>query len=276
MIITHPGSGHRDDFLACCVLIANDYLKNIHHNIERRMPTEDELADKEIYVVDVGQEYNPLFRNFDHHQFERDAAPTCALSLVFDYLGLDKSIFNWFQTTEILDSKGPFVLCKELGISKDQLDLLGSPIEHYLINLIFNSDVNSIDSKSSGYKVMLGIGLQILDYHNKIQNRLKLLSQRRTWKIDDIVVFDACLEVSDPILGLELYCKKLQPEPVVTITKDDRGPGYTLFRRNDDSRIDFSKIEKHPDVIFAHKNGFVAKTNSKADLYQLIYDSIVR
>lgn len=78
-----------------------------------------------------------------------------------------------------------------------------------------------------------------------------------------------CLDVMDipfheePTRGLEIYCRQLESEPQVIITQDDRGDGLCLFRRNDCPRIDFFKVVEHPDVVFAHKGGFVAKTKTR-------------
>ena len=48
LIVTHPGSSHKDEFLACCVLLAVS-----HAPIARREPTADDLADPTIAVVDA-------------------------------------------------------------------------------------------------------------------------------------------------------------------------------------------------------------------------------
>ena len=82
-ILTHPGSAHKDEFLACCVLLAT-----APGPILRREPTEADLADPATAVVDVGHRHEPALNNFDHHQLPADAAPTCALSLVLQHLGL--------------------------------------------------------------------------------------------------------------------------------------------------------------------------------------------
>ena len=83
LIVTHPGSAHKDDFLACCILA---HLHSVP--IERRDPTEDDLADGEVAVVDVGGSHEPANNNFDHHQFPKDHPPLCALSLVLQHIGL--------------------------------------------------------------------------------------------------------------------------------------------------------------------------------------------
>jgi len=66
-IITHPGSAHKDDFLACSVLV---HLHEVP--ILRREPTEEDLNDPGICVVDVGGRHEPELKNFDHHQFPQD------------------------------------------------------------------------------------------------------------------------------------------------------------------------------------------------------------
>ena len=53
-IITHPGGAHKDDFLACAVL-----LKNNPVSIYRREPTKDDLKNNSIAVLDVGGVYEP-------------------------------------------------------------------------------------------------------------------------------------------------------------------------------------------------------------------------
>ena len=47
-ILTHPGSAHKDDFLACCLLVARHGVP-----VWRRDPTDEDLADPRIVVVDV-------------------------------------------------------------------------------------------------------------------------------------------------------------------------------------------------------------------------------
>ena len=43
---------------------------------------------------------------------------------------------------------------------------------------------------------------------------------------------------------------------------DRRGQGFGLSRHNDHPRYDFTRIDKEPDVHFAHARGFVAKTSA--------------
>ena len=67
----------------------------------------------------------------------------------------------------------------------------------------------------------------------------------------------------DTSFALNAFVDEVYPNAVVTVTNDDRGDGLCLFRLNDSPKIDFSLIENDERVLFAHKNGFVAKTHKK-------------
>lgn len=51
----------------------------------------------------------------------------------------------------------------------------------------------------------------------------------------------------------------------ILATHDDRGDGWMLYRYDDCPLVDFTKIKEHPDITFAHKGGFIAKTLSLQD-----------
>ena len=84
-IVTHPGQAHRDEFLACCLLIAAGEADCV----ERRDPTDGDLHNPLVIVLDQGKEHDPAMLNFDHHQLPRDAAPTCSVTLILDYLDIE-------------------------------------------------------------------------------------------------------------------------------------------------------------------------------------------
>ena len=53
-IVTHPGGAHKDEFLACAVLLSQNVLP-----VFRREPSAADLADETIAVLDVGGEHDP-------------------------------------------------------------------------------------------------------------------------------------------------------------------------------------------------------------------------
>jgi hypothetical protein len=48
---------------------------------------------------------------------------------------------------------------------------------------------------------------------------------------------------------------------VATISRDNRGPGWSLYRRADSPLCDFRRIANHPSVHFVAPSGFIAKTD---------------
>src|SRR5687768_10160191 len=105
-ILTHPGGAHKDEVLACSVLLAQQPVP-----VVRREPGPADLADLTICVVDVGHVHDPTLNNFDHHQFPKDHPPTCSLSLVLQHLGLyeeAREFCEWLEPAEWFDCRGPF------------------------------------------------------------------------------------------------------------------------------------------------------------------------
>ena len=271
-IVTHPGHSHRDEFLSCCLLIAageSDCIK-------RCECTDEDLENPEVIVLDQGGRHEPELMNFDHHQFYRDAGPACSITLILPYLGIDveqaRSIWGWLEFSEMLDSKGPFHTAEKLGSNPDALFAGMSPVETTVL-LWFQSeasiDAHRKDAELGDYNpgpnplwdLMSRIGLEKLDYLAKVVDRVGYLRDNTTvMEIGGLRFLDAtCIDRADsPALGLEMYAQELG-EIAGTITQDDRGDGLTLFRRKDNPRVDFSRLEGRGGVLFAHKGGFIAK-----------------
>ena len=133
-LVTHPGSAHKDELLACALLIAAQPVR-----IYRRSPSKEEIAACDIAVVDVGHTYQPEFLNFDHHQFDREADPLCSVSLVLKYLGLyhaAQRFCKWLPLTERLDCLGPQATADWLGLNFTQFTAMNSPLDIGLLSLL--------------------------------------------------------------------------------------------------------------------------------------------
>ena len=121
IVVTHPGPAHRDEFIACCLLIGDGKTRRI----ERRAETTEDLVDPRWIVLDQGGRHEPELNNFDHHQFDREADPACSISLILPLFQISqksaRDIWTWFEFSELLDSKGPFETAKRLGSTPDSL-----------------------------------------------------------------------------------------------------------------------------------------------------------
>jgi hypothetical protein len=264
LILTHPGGDHKDELLACALLAA------VHRvPIVRREPTPEDLADPVTAVVDVGGEHAPERHNFDHHQFPADHPPVCSLSLVLQHLGVyedAREFCDWLEPAEWFDTRGPNVTAKWLGVDRDTMNKLNSPIDVTVLRRF--AKARRLEPGEPLWEMLSYIGQDLLDYLRELRSRLDFIAQNAViWNVGDHEVL--FLPRTDPVpddpsASIGRYLESIGKGSVVAalIYPDRRGSGYGLSRHNDDPRYDFTRIEKEPDVHFAHARGFVAKTSA--------------
>lgn len=267
-ILTHPGGSHKDEFLACCLLLAENAVP-----IVRREPTPTDLADAKTAVVDVGHEHAPERGNFDHHQFPKDHEPTCSLSLVLQYLGVyedARKFCDWLEPAEWFDTRGPVETARWLGVARETLFKLNSPIDVTLLRRF--AGTSELRPGEALWEVMRWIGSDLLNYLKTLRSRLDYIGDvGEFWDIGTPrgpfkVLFMPRTEPlpDEPSTGLaQFLANHPQGADVVGLVYPDRrGAGFGLSRHNDDQRLDFTRIQDAGDVQFAHARGFVAKTSA--------------
>ena len=267
-ILTHPGSAHKDEFLACSVLAAFYEVPII-----RRDPDAADLDNPATCVVDVGGSHDPKANNFDHHQFPKDHPPTCSLSLVLQDLDLyeqAKQFCDWLEPTEWFDCRGAIETAKWLGVAPRVMGQLNSPIDITMLRH-FASETY-LKPGDVIWEMMRMIGQDLLDYVKNLKVRLSYLEKNgEFWTLREngqsFGVFYLPRRQPlphDPSSGMEFFVTRSDKENAVAalVYPDRRGSGYGLSRYNDDRRLDFTQIESEPDVHFAHARGFVAKTTA--------------
>ena len=282
-IITHPGGAHKDEFLACCVLLANDSV-----SILRQEATDQELKDPQVVVVDVGHRHEPQLNNFDHHQFPRDAEPTCSLSLVLSKLGIyedARSFCPWLEVAEWFDCRGPNDTADWLGLDREVVGKLNSPIDITILQGFAKQTEHNPGEPI--WEVMQMIGKELVEYITGLRGRIDEVSKiEEVWELkhggeEFKVIFaprtDPSIEEVSGALGWRVKELGLEEEVYVMVYPDGRGQGYGMKRFNDRAEIDFSRIEKESDVRFAHARGFIAKVEAVGidRLKELIMKSIV-
>lgn len=267
-ILTHPGGAHKDDFLAVCVLAAKHGVP-----VVRREPTEADLADPRIAIVDVGGEHDPARMNFDHHHFPREHPPTCALSLVLDHYGLyedARRFCEWLEPAEWFDSRGPNKTAEWLGIPRRAVGQLHSPIDVTLLRRFARE--TELAPGQPLYEVMRFIGEDLVEYLHMVRERIDYVDQRgERWTLEHgedriEVVFlprtDPLPEDPSATVASYVRAHDLGERVHAIVYPDRRGTGYGISRWEDHPRLDFSRVESEPDVTFAHKTGFVCKTTA--------------
>lgn len=267
-IITHEGPAHLDEFLSIAIIFACEKTNSCI--ISRRDPSEKELNDKNIWVVDVGMDYDPEKRNFDHHQYSGGLSSFPLVAKYFNINKIAENVFPWWNTLSNLDTQGPFSVAKNFNCDPNILLSMQSPIQHVILKQ-FENDVYIT------LPLLKELGSYILTQINIITERLKVLhEQARIFNIEGVNVIQHRIEES-PTRAMDLFKKEFYPNAGISVTPDDRGDGLTLYRFGDDPRIDFSKLEGREEITFAHKTGFIAKTKDcYCSIEKLIKDSIVK
>jgi hypothetical protein len=264
-IIVHPGSAHRDDFLAVSVLLATLDAGVVR----RREPTGAELADPEIHVVDVGMDHDPRRCNFDHHQ---DASLPCAFHLVMQHLGYHEDamkVFGWYPFMSMMDVRGPHRTAEALGVDARVLLAASSPIDGYILARF--SRLKSLRPKDLFYRFMKELGRDMITLMGHKKQRLaRLRKEARIVRVKHLKAVVSTI-AETPKLSMELYLRELDDDRIVMcITPSVRGPGWELLRLGDSAMVDFRVIGHLPQMRFVHANGYVATTRTLLPLPRVI------
>ena len=124
--------------------------------------------------------------NFDHHQFPKDHPPVCALSLVLQHLGVyedARAFCDWLEPAEWFDTRGPVETSRWLGIERDKLAKLNSPIDTTLLRRF--ASVRELQPGEPLWEVMRWIGADLLDYLKNLRERLDFIAEvGEFWEIE--------------------------------------------------------------------------------------------
>jgi len=254
LIITHPGSAHFDEVTAVSLILA--VYADTEFRIERRDPVPVELDNPDVWVVDIGDRHEPEKHNFDHHQ---DTDCPAAFVLVAEYLGLleTMSVMPWWHFKDEVDRFGPGKSSIKYHAGDDLVNR--NPVESWLVARF-----------ASGPEACLPL-LKAFGIHIIGEARM-LKSQIDFWRTSSRLVIagvPAMIGETRESAGLEEFRRLEENPPDIVISLDRRSKGWRLFRY-DGTPVDFSLISDRPEIAFAHKSGFIAKTKERLAIDDLI------
>jgi hypothetical protein len=280
-IITHPGGAHKDEFLACAILLAEHDVP-----VLRQDPTEEDLLNPATAVIDIGHRHQPDLHNFDHHQFARDAKPTCSLSLVLDHYGIYADALSfcpWLEVAEWFDCRGPKDTSEWLGVDRETVGKLNSPLDITILQS-FAKSAQHLPGEPI-WELMKMIGEELLQYIRNLRTRIEEVARvAEVWELhhseDSFKIMfvprnQNQIEEVSGAMGWHIKELGLEEDVVAMVYPDSRGEGYGMKRFNDCSEMDFSKIANHTSVRFAHARGFIAKVEpvEVGELKQLLFQA---
>ena len=254
LIITHPGSAHFDEVAAISLIMAMH--TDTEFRIERREPTQIELDNPDVWVVDIGNRHEPEKHNFDHHQ---DTDCPAAFVLVAEYLELSEtmSVMPWWEFKDSVDRFGPVKSSVKYHAGDDLVNR--NPVESWLTASFASKPETSLP-------LLKAFGTHI------IEEARMLKSQIDFWKNSPRMVIagvPAMIGETRESAGLDEFRHLDENPPDIVISLDRRDKGWRLFRY-DGTPVDFSLISDHPEIAFAHKSGFMAKTKKRLAIDDLI------
>jgi len=254
LIITHPGSAHFDEVTAISLILA--VYADTEFRIERHDPVPAELDSSDVWVVDIGDRYEPEKRNFDHHQ---DMDCPAAFVLVAKYLGLldTMSVMPWWHFKDEVDRFGPGKSSIKYHAGDDLVNR--NPVEIWLLASFASEPEASIP-------LLKSFGTHIIEEARILKRQIDF------WKTSSRLVIGgvpAIIGETSELTGLEEFRRLDENPPDIVISLDRRDKGWRLFRY-DGTPVDFSLISDCPEIAFAHKSGFLAKTKERLGIDDLI------
>lgn len=289
-IVTHPGTAHGDDFLACCILAAKFGV-----SIERREPIQSDLDDLETLVLDVGGQYDHADLNFDHHH---DLSIPCSAVLVLQWLGLHEKFqrtYHWYDNVDFRDRNGAQKLGEKYNLSAEQMAELGSPVHTALLAMFEKNSYlepyrhagaedggsGSMVNVFSGdplYEIMRGIGQELIAYaenYSAAWDRLEKCECRIIETLNPAirpemipVPYEIMINPSDDITATADFMR--ERKIAIMCSHDNRGAGWAILRSNDFPEINLASLASDPRIQFAHKGGFIAKTKVRITVSELL------
>ena len=256
MLVTHSGTAHTDDLMACCLIMA---LAGRVLPVERRNPSTADLGDLSIAVVDIGCLHDPSKMNFDHHQPGFDVA--CSVTLILRAAGLEevaREVWPWLKGVEVMDCRGPGALAESAGAPRAAIGLLDSPFREPLLSLF--------ESGRLSPEIMLSMGRHWIESLTGYRRDLESYLAAPIHEVNGILVVQLA---APPKAAFQNYLTVTGAQgraPHAMTYPNTRGPGTVMARIQPcEVDMDFRRIAGEPGVEFIHANGFLAVTGQSEE-----------
>lgn len=271
-IVTHNGKAHRDEYLACAVIMFSEYRQGRQTFIERRIAGSSDLNNKDTWVVDTGGAWNPELKNFDHHQQDPLLDGQCAFDLVLsEIIGREaystyRACSPWMKLTALHDTLGSAGAAQSMNIDIKSYSSTRSPLERAALAGFGEASVIHVESpiaiamRETGRLITLEAEEFACATPERLSNAappfehagMKVWDLRSAWGEDDTV--------SIAMINHAASTRSVD----VVVGRSSRGNGVSLYRQAwATHKLDLSKLQSIQGVKFVHKNGFYAILSSE-------------
>lgn len=270
-VITHSGRMHMDDFLSVALaiqFIGREKVDRGMVSLRRAVPSPEELSDPSVLIFDVGMRNEPCLLNFDHHGLQETTASFKLFLEALDYWEKFSMAHPWAERIAIIDHHGPRGWAGSYGVPEGVLPSLNSPVE---------AAVKALGSEGFEAPGMLDIldlvGRHCVDELKEMENAIEEIETAEKELVTSGgirgVLFEGTVKGAGFAAAFSYLAKKKGWH--FSVTSDDRGGGWAIYRFHDSPEMDLKRLDGLPDIMFAHQSGFLVKTRNKhVDLNALI------
>jgi len=262
-ILTHNGLFHSDEVFAIALLIhffAESKSVNIIRSRDESIINLFENSE-DYFMLDIGSDYNPMKRNFDHHQRSEDVEEKASVMLIFDYLlstrNITKDLYDFLKENLI-----QFLSNWDLGLEQHTANYTHKPLPTIISS--FNRYNVSIEVENIQFRKALNIALSVIENEEEAFKQLVEAKQgfvQHTALKDGVIMFNDYNPQYTKLLkqceGVRFYIHPMKNNWVVKTTNSFTNPLPIVNDKN--------------DLVFTHKNRFLSifKTKDAAIKYIL-------
>lgn len=281
-VAVHSGNFHADEIFSVAALSL--YLQEKLKIIRTR---DGEIISKADYVIDVGQEYAPEKKRFDHHQVggagqRASGIPYASFGLVWKEFG--EKICNSKELSDALDKK----LVAVIDADDNALEICSSylyDIKPYTVSdyILYKNSLAGDTDRGRVFEGLVSFAKDILSMEIKITGRY--LEDRK--KVETTYLFSAdkkIIVLDDDYDGIDILSE--HPEPIFAVRP---APGikawkiYCVKEKGEKfkNRLDLpaswggkrdnelAEITGVADAIYCHHQRYMAITKSKEGAIKL-------
>lgn len=287
---THSGDFHVDELVALALLQTFAFPGRPMEVVRTRNPQKltQAMVDPEVFVVDVGREYNPQALNFDHHQITMEAGwPDGTL---YSSCGL---VWHWLKEHGLLYGLAPeaqAIIEKDLIHPIDTHDNGGAKWPQAMLFRLYNRTGNDVALVNAQFEKALAMAQDLVTNQvnqAQLEHRAEI-AMAKFWEESQqlngrgIVVVRANLEtraaasvlsrVSDYQANLMVFPQGVNRNNRTWFVRalapaanshETRCPFPTEWRGAEGATLD---AQGHPvNVAFVHKSGFLARVEGSLD-----------
>jgi len=241
-VVTHDGLFHSDEVFAIAL------LKLFHKNINIVRTRDSEILkkakkDSNVFVLDIGGDYNTEKKNFDHHQ-KQSPSDQSTIIMVFKYL------FPYYKKDEVLLKLRNRLISgiNAWDLGKIDRNISNTPL--YLPQVI--SAFNRFGTPEQDYQFIKAIDFAEQVIANEINTAKELLEAEKIWNNRTMLDGDVAL--------LNKHCafwRSIQGDnPKVKFIIQPSGKNWSVLSVNSQTYpLPYSTNDNKP--IFEHKNRFI-------------------